>query len=676
MIQAKVIADSKNKFGNRITTLEVIIPRIVLAEFNTHRMFSRNSASSRAIPFKKMVETVKNNPFIPIAFQKDHKGMQGIEYITNEDRDGEKWCIEQWLHARDHALKEASTLNEFGKLTKQLCNRLLEPFMYHKVLVTATEWENFFELRCPQYGNEEKGYFRSKKDALKFLKNQGTNISNLSLEDTLGWLKVNKSQAEIHIQAAAEAIWDAMNESIPKELKENEWHIPYGDDFDTVELDNITLTHTIPTELVKRRISVARCARVSYTTLDTNAKHDYEKDLKLYERLKNNGHCFDEKTEILTNEGWKKIKNLNKKELIAAVNTKTGQFIGFEKPLSYIENNYAGLTYKYKSKNIDLYITSNHKLLGVPINKSKDRTKSYESLEVFEANRIRNSQRSKYKTFGEQELKMFSSPQKIIITEDINYLKGQLFGFFIGDGYKASKNTVKFRLKKLRKIAYIKKILTSLQISSNIRIDKNNVTNITFKDNGEFSKFYIGKNKTIPKYFLEENINTLYGLFDGLKNSDGSIKRNTWVYDTTSKQLCEMILTICPLVGLTANLNKSYLKNNQYRISFNTNSKIIVNDSRVKSSKVLIKEEKLKVYCVEIPSGGIIVRRNDKVVITHNSSPFEHVAKCMSEEEGIRFRHVTPNYKHILGEDIKYGICKNFKGFIQERYYLEQKFKK
>ena len=85
MISAKVVADSINESGNRITSLVVVIPRIVLAELNTHRALSKNSASSRAIPFKKMAKMVEENPFIPIAFQKDHKGMQGTEYFTEEE---------------------------------------------------------------------------------------------------------------------------------------------------------------------------------------------------------------------------------------------------------------------------------------------------------------------------------------------------------------------------------------------------------------------------------------------------------------------------------------------------------------------------------------------------------------------------------------------------------------
>ena len=86
-ISAEIIADSKNQFGDRITTFILTFPRIVLAEFNTHRMLSRNSASSRAIPFEKMVQMVQDDPFIPIKWMKDHKGMQGTEYFSDIEID-------------------------------------------------------------------------------------------------------------------------------------------------------------------------------------------------------------------------------------------------------------------------------------------------------------------------------------------------------------------------------------------------------------------------------------------------------------------------------------------------------------------------------------------------------------------------------------------------------------
>jgi thymidylate synthase ThyX len=144
MIKAEIVGDSLSPQGHRITSFLLTYPRIIHSELMTHRMFSRNSASSRAIPFKRMVESVMNNPFIPIAWQKDHKGMQGTEYLIDST------LKEDWLKQRDSAIFIADRLNEKG-VTKQLCNRLLEPFMWHTTLVTATEFDNFFELRNPVY---------------------------------------------------------------------------------------------------------------------------------------------------------------------------------------------------------------------------------------------------------------------------------------------------------------------------------------------------------------------------------------------------------------------------------------------------------------------------------------------------------------------------------------------
>lgn len=149
MIKAEIVADSLSPQGDRLTSLLVTFPRIILAEINTHRMLSKNTSSSRAIPFKKMVGAIQENPFIPIAWQKEHKGMQGSEYII----DNSDLALESnWLVARDKAIYMAEQLNKSG-LTKQLCNRLLEPFMWTTMLITGSKegWDNFFELRNPVY---------------------------------------------------------------------------------------------------------------------------------------------------------------------------------------------------------------------------------------------------------------------------------------------------------------------------------------------------------------------------------------------------------------------------------------------------------------------------------------------------------------------------------------------
>ncbi len=276
MINAKIIADSKNAFGNRLTTFVLTFPRIILAEVNTHRMLSRNSASSRAIPFEKMVKMVEENPFIPIKWMKDHKGMQGVEYFTDDDiKYGE--FIEQWLSARDNAIESAKSLSEGitysdgidsgdapskeGNIgvTKQIVNRLLEPFMWHTAIVTATEWENFFALRA--------------HDA-----------------------------AEIHLQDLAYKMLEEYNKSTPKELKAGEWHIPFGDKFEEDRLGKLMIEldkqeqvsknsyhHILKwEELVKVKIASARCARISYSNFE--GKDDYEADIKLHDNLIKMGH--------------------------------------------------------------------------------------------------------------------------------------------------------------------------------------------------------------------------------------------------------------------------------------------------------------------------------------------------------------------------------------------------
>jgi hypothetical protein len=134
-INAQIVAHSVNEQGDELISVLATFPRIILAEVNTHRMLSKNTSSSRAIPFHKMVETIQNDPFIPIAWQKGHSGMQGSEYHTGDA--AERFCPNNWLRARDRAILEANHLHDNIGVTKQLCNRLLEPFMWTTMLITG-----------------------------------------------------------------------------------------------------------------------------------------------------------------------------------------------------------------------------------------------------------------------------------------------------------------------------------------------------------------------------------------------------------------------------------------------------------------------------------------------------------------------------------------------------------
>jgi len=297
----EILADSLSPQGERLTTMKVTFPRIMLAEFNTHRMFSRNSASSRAIPFNKMVKMVQENPFIPIAFQRTHKGMQGTEYLTGQKAIDAK---QYWLSARNEAVESAIVLYN-NDITKQLCNRLLEPFMWHTVIVTATEWNNFFNLRCPVYTHVSDKLdgtsvtvFKSKKDYEHCYGKQGFTA--------LEWLKINTSQSDIHIQAIAELMWDAINESVPKQLQAGEYHIPFG--------DNINLTETqkyFGEDSYKIKIATARCARISFQTLGDNPKIDYEADIRLHDMLVESGHWspFEHVAKAMTHQEYYQFRN-------------------------------------------------------------------------------------------------------------------------------------------------------------------------------------------------------------------------------------------------------------------------------------------------------------------------------------------------------------------------------
>ena len=253
---AKVIADSISESGQRLTTLVLEYPRIVHSEVMTHRMFSRNASSSRAIPVEKQIERIKKEPFVPQYWGANQKGMQASEEISES---GKNYAKEEWLEARDNAVYSTQNLLH-SKVHKQLANRLLEPFSHIQVVVTATEWDNFFLQRLDK-------------------------------------------NAQPEIQDLAKVMSIAMNASKPTKLSVNQWHLPFVDEADKIgilhhftrEFDGIDmdfkpdLIHKhmkAKQEAIKafRKVSVARCARVSYG-LNERGWGDVQKDLDLYEML-------------------------------------------------------------------------------------------------------------------------------------------------------------------------------------------------------------------------------------------------------------------------------------------------------------------------------------------------------------------------------------------------------
>ena len=275
MIKAEIIADSINPKGCRLTTYVLEYPRFVHAELMTHRMFSKNAASSRAIPIEKMIQQVIDNPAMPVWWGKNQSGMQAKEELddtTLEHKYSRRIPLTEqttsyipmtqmqaakhdWLEARDCAISYVKKLNNLN-LHKQIANRILEPWFNIRIILSGTEFENFFALRA-------------------------------------------HPDAQPEIQALAYKMLEEYNKSKPKELKAGEWHIPFGDKIDGDKLLQIEsynpferafapdcsqeyINKTLIEER-KMKIAIARCARVSYFNFE--GKDDYEADIKLCDRL-------------------------------------------------------------------------------------------------------------------------------------------------------------------------------------------------------------------------------------------------------------------------------------------------------------------------------------------------------------------------------------------------------
>lgn len=241
-INAKVIKDSVSPTGIRLTTIEATMHRFVLAEFNTHRVFSRNSASSRAIPVEKTLANVSGSPALPLVWACEQPGMQGGTELEGFDLEDAQRLFED-VHSYTID-KIASYLimhpEKSSRLHKSLINRLLEPFMYQVVVVTSTEWEGFFEQRC-------------------------------------------HPDAQPEIRAVANAMRDAYNKSLPSIVHIGEWHLPYIDIEDMREAEKAQFELNMSVQNILQRQSVARCARVS--TLAHDGKKSIEADLNLFNRL-------------------------------------------------------------------------------------------------------------------------------------------------------------------------------------------------------------------------------------------------------------------------------------------------------------------------------------------------------------------------------------------------------
>ena len=329
MYNARILCDSVSPTGKRLTTFEVTFPRIVLAEAKTHRLLrgaggnveeilidglginddenlSRNSASSRAIPLTKQLERVMTHPFVPARFPLNCKGMQPQEYVE-ADHPMYQTLVAEWLEARDKVLVIARQLSSKRNVHKQIVNRLLEPWMWHTAILTATEWDNFFALRC-------------------------------------------HPDAQFEVKRIADLMYDLYHNppEAPQLVGPGLWHCPLIDNEDLSLMMNWYLTKSqayegLPagyepatTELMKR-MSAARCARVSM--LNHDGKRDVEADLGLFGKLIDPSHPlhaspFEHVATPYYSEGL--IQDVDRTAYYGKKDLRSGNFVGWKQMRKFL----------------------------------------------------------------------------------------------------------------------------------------------------------------------------------------------------------------------------------------------------------------------------------------------------------------------------------------------------
>lgn len=246
---ARMILDSVSRDGHRLSTMHVHMPRIILAEMNTHRSMSRNARSTRAVPTSRLIQEVRENPFVPIRWLGNKPGMQGGEPMTGTKLD---LAQAEWARAAAEAANAAEVLFNLG-LHKQHAGRVLEPFMWVDWLVSSTDWSNFMALR-------------------------------------------DHGDAQPEMELVAQVMRDSLDGSTPSVLQPGQWHMPYltEEDWADAEAFGRHASDVFPNpdeprsadEIAMenlRRVSVSRCARLSIRAFDGN--DTIEAELERFDRL-------------------------------------------------------------------------------------------------------------------------------------------------------------------------------------------------------------------------------------------------------------------------------------------------------------------------------------------------------------------------------------------------------
>lgn len=611
-VEAEVVADSISPDGVRIITIQGTLHRFVLGELAKHRALSMSAQSSRAVPVQKMIDIVKDHPAMPVFWGKNQPGMRADEQLEGEQLTE---AIGEWHFAAINAVNSANYMNGCGA-HKQIVNRVLEPYLWQRVLLTATEWDNLFKLR-------------------------------------------RHKDAQPELKSFVDEVFDAMQDSTPLPLRHSEWHVPFvGRDVqlghsryiitEDGETEEISLDHA-------KKYSAARCATTSYRT----DKLSLERGLEIYKKLVESEphHCYDDQTEVLTSDGFKLWSDVSEDDTLASVDD-GGNFRGFKKPIQLIEQDYTGDILQWDTGMYSSAITPNHRVLY--------RYRKHRSVKSTLLTGTAESLEKAPHYIPLLPNKTFTND------ESFSFTLGKLYGYALGDGFahKDSPNVLKFRFVKTRKLDAVISLCHKLNIQVSEK-QYGKVTNLSLV--GRLPKqiatsmYDESRVKRMPEDYLVATVEFQSGLLAGLSESDGTNKRGKIKFSSTSKSLADGFYNLSLLLGASSS-SMYVLKTEEHKDHFVVTNRLsdfaLVNDPRKKESHCTRKKYSGKVYCATIEDGFLIVRRKGHAHISGNSVPLEHVCRPLYYPRSGTFGH-----DDLITHISKDGWCwsGNSKGWGQMR---------
>lgn len=395
-------------------------------------------------------------------------------------------------------------------------------------------------------------------------------------------------------------------------------------------------------------LTIVNAARVSF------GKHKDvfdEQDAKLIKYLASHGHwCYDDMTEIFTSTGWKLFKNMDSSDLVAQVFPEK-ETMEFVQPSKIHKSFYSGHMYGCTSKNIDYLVTPGHKFIV-----QKRNQKGYKSSEIEVSENLHN------KTFR------IPKTAKLKQNGDGSFLEGWGYGFLVGDGHRENNTSVSVHLKSKRKIMLIKNALSELNVEFHEKKSKEGCTIIRWKDS--FSYVPTTRQKNLQTVW-NNSCEYLNGVFIGLMDSNGSKKNNSWSFRTSSPYLMNDIMKLSILCGYSTS---SPLVRKAEKPTHGDCYSIIIHSRKIattRNAKFYVSNYSGFVYCVTVPSGFVLIRRNGKQIVSGNT-PFAHVQ--------VQLHFKTPIFiarqlvKHQAGL-VWNEVSRRYVSYDPEYYYPHWKYK-